>query len=180
MPSASRPRRSAFERAYTIVVLVKGFDGAVELIAGLVLLLAPDSTAEVLFSIADELAEGPSMLRQTLAQSVESAGGGVATAATPFAVFLLVHGVVKLVTVTALLRRAIAWYPWAMGALAVLLVAQLVDVVRSPAAGGWVLAAFDVAVLVLVAWEYRRLRRELRDERAAAEPARAPDPTGAR
>lgn len=176
MPAASGSRRSAFERVYTLVVAVKGLDGLVELIAGLALLLAPQSAAGLLFAIADELAEGSSSLRQTLAQSVASAGGGVAVGGdVPLALFLLVHGVVKLVTVTALLRRAIAWYPWAIGALAVLLAVQLVDVALHPRIGGVVLVAFDVAVLALVVWEYRRLRRE----RTAAA-AGLPDRTAAR
>lgn len=159
MQIRARPR-STFERAYSIVVAVKGVDGLVELLIGLVLLVAPRITGGLLTAVAGELAEGTSPLRDAAAASVASAAGGVVTGAAPLAVFLLVHGVVKLLTVYALLRRAIRWYPWALGALSVLLVLQLIDLVTAPAAGGVVLAVLDVVVIALVGWEYRRLRQE--------------------
>jgi uncharacterized membrane protein len=165
-----RAQRSAFERVYSVIVAIKGLDGVLELVAGLVLLLAPDVAAGAFTALADELAEGSSVLQQALAMSADAASGGVAAGALPLAVFLVIHGVVKLLTVTALLRRAVRWYPWAIGALVVLLVAQVVDVVASPGIGGVVLAVLDVAVLVLVVWEYRRLRRE---PAPALEPDRA-------
>jgi uncharacterized membrane protein len=156
----ARPPRSSFERAYSIVVAVKGVDGLVELLVGLVLLVAPRLTSGVLTEIATELAEGTSPLRAAAANSVASASGAAITGAAPLALFLLVHGVVKLLTVYALIRRAVRWYPWALGALSVLLAAQLVELVLSPAIGGVLLAVLDVVVIVLVALEHRRLRVE--------------------
>lgn len=175
----ARPPRSTFERIYSIIVTVKGFDGAVELVAGLILLVAPRLTGSGLTALATELAEGTSPLRDAAASSIAAAGGGLVTGAAPLAVFLLVHGIVKLLTVTALLRRAIRCYPWALAVLAVLLVVQLADLITAPAVGGAVLAVLDVVVIALVTWEYRRLRREravaseqevrpARTERAAA------------
>lgn len=154
--------RSLFERIYTLVVLVKGLDGTVELLAGLVLLVAPDAAADAVAVAASELAEGGSVLQRSLAHSVAKAGGGLTGGNVALAVFLLVHGVVKLLTVTALLRRAVHWYPWAIGALGVLLVAQVIDLVAKPGVGGVVLAVLDVVVIVLVVWEYRRLRADVR------------------
>lgn len=51
-------RRSAFEAAYSAVVAVKGFDGAVELVLGAVLLLIPSSVQGLLLALAGELGEG--------------------------------------------------------------------------------------------------------------------------
>lgn len=82
------------------------------------------------------------------------------TGTAPLAVVLLVHGLAKLLTVTALLRRAFRCSPRALAALSILLVAQLADLVTAPAVGGTVLAVLDVVVITLVTWEYRRLRRE--------------------
>jgi uncharacterized membrane protein len=158
---------SAFERWYSVVVAVKGLDGLVELLSGLVLLVAPRLTGGALEALAAELAEGTSPLRDAAARSIAAAGGGLVTGAAPLAVFLLVHGLVKLLTVYALLRRAIRWYPWALAALGVLLVVQLADLITAPAIGGGVLAVLDVLVLVLVSWEYRRLRAERIAEREA-------------
>lgn len=150
--------RSTFDRVYVVVVAVKGVDGLLELLIGLVLLVAPRLTGRALEATAAELAEGTSPLRDAAARSIAHAGNGVVTGAAPLALFLLVHGAVKLVTVSALVRRAIRWYPWALAALVVLFLVQVVDLVSAPAIGGGALAALDVAVIVLVAWEYRRLR----------------------
>lgn len=160
MPTRAGAPRSTFERVYSVVVAIKGFDGLVESVAGLILLVAPRLTGSVLESLAAELAEGTSPLRDAAARSIASAGGGLVTGAAPLALFLLVHGVVKLLTVYALLRRAIRWYPWALAALCVLFLVQLVDLITAPAIGGWVLVVLDVVVITLVAWEYERLRRE--------------------
>lgn len=167
-----RPPRSAFDRVYTIVVAIKGLDGLVEFVAGLVLLVAPRLTGSALESLATELAEGTSPLRQAAADSIASAGDGVITGAAPLALFLVIHGAVKLLTVYALLRRALRWYPWALLALAVLFLVQLVDLIAAPALGGWVLVGLDVVVLALVAWEYERLRKE---RRATTAPRRTGD-----
>jgi uncharacterized membrane protein len=168
MPPRLQERRSTFERVYSVVVAVKGLDGLVELVAGLILLVAPRLTGSALEALATELAEGTSPLRAAAARSIAAAGGGLVTGAAPLAVFLLVHGVVKLLTVSALLRRAIRWYPWALLALCALLVVQLVGVLSAPAVGGWVLVALDVVVITLVGWEYERLRREREEPHAAA------------
>jgi uncharacterized membrane protein len=161
-----RAPRSTFDRVYSVVVAVKGLDGLVELLAGLVLLVAPHITGHLLLSLATELGEGTSPLRAAAATSVASAAGGLVTGAVPLALFLLVHGVVKLLTVYALLRRAIRWYPWALGALAVLLIVQVVELFAGFSVGGVLLAALDVVVIVLVAFEYQRLRRDRVPQRA--------------
>jgi uncharacterized membrane protein len=160
MPTRARPRRSTFERVYSVVVAIKGLDGVVESTAGLVLLVAPRLTGSALEALATELAEGTSPLRDATARSIAAAGGGLVTGAAPLALFLLIHGAVKLLTVYALLRRAVRWYPWALLALVVLLVVQVVDLVTAPALGGWALLVLDVVVITLVAWEYQRLRRD--------------------
>jgi uncharacterized membrane protein len=160
MPTRAGAPRSTFERVYSVVVAIKGVDGLIESVAGLILLVAPRLTGSVLESLAAELAEGTSPLRDAAARSIAHAGGGLVTGAAPLALFLLVHGVVKLLTVYALLRRAIRWYPWALAALCVLFLVQLVDLITAPALGGWVLVGLDVVVITLVAWEYERLRRE--------------------
>ncbi|MBW4040727.1 MAG: DUF2127 domain-containing protein [Acidobacteria bacterium] len=160
MPTRAGAPRSLFERVYSVVVAVKGLDGLVETVAGLILLVAPRLTGSTLEALAAELAEGTSPLRDAAARSIAAAGGGLVTGAAPLALFLLVHGVVKLLTVYALLRRAIRWYPWALAVLCVLFLVQLVDLITAPAIGGWVLVGLDVVVITLVAWEYERLRRE--------------------
>ena len=158
MPHTAPPRRSAFERIYSVVVAIKGLDGLLEAVAGALLLVAPRSAGALLQTVAAELAEGATPLAHAAARSVSAAGHGAVTSAAPLALFFLVHGAVKLLTVVALLRRAVRWYPWAILALAVLLVVQVADVVRTPGVGGAALVALDVVVLAFVLVEYRHLR----------------------
>jgi uncharacterized membrane protein len=160
MPRRVGAPRSTFERIYSVVVAFKGLDGTIELLAGLILLVAPRLTGSALDALATELAEGTSPLRTAAAQSIAAADGGLVTGAAPLALFLLIHGAVKLLTVYALLRRAIRWYPWALLTLIVLFLVQLVDLITAPAIGGWVLVGLDVLVITVVAWEYERLRKE--------------------
>lgn len=176
----ARPPRSSLERVYSVVIAVKGFDGLVELGCGLILLVAPRLTGSALTALATELAEGTSPLRHAAAASIAAAGGGLVTGAAPLAVFLVVHGVVKLLTVSALLRRAIRWYPWALAALGVLLVVQLVDLVTAPAIGGGILAVLDVVVIGFVTWEYGRLRAEQAGPRDSDARPRRPKRVGGR
>ncbi len=150
--------RSTFERVYSVIVLIKGVDGLGELVLGLVLVFAPAGVSDLLASIAGELAEGTSQVRLALAHSVGSAGASVATGATAFAVFLIVHGAVKVATVYCLIRRAVRLYPLAILVLSALLIVQWIDALAQPSVGAWVLAGLDVLVLGLVTWEYHRLR----------------------
>lgn len=159
--SSGRPGAGAFERVYSLIVVFKGVDGLLELVAGIVLLVAPTAAGDVLTAIATELAEGSSPVRQAAARSIGSASGAASTA---LAVFFLVHGVVKLVTVYCLLRRAVRWYPWALAALIALLILQLVDLITAPGVGAVLLSVLDVLVIALVAWEYHRLRRVMSRE----------------
>ncbi|WP_375407586.1 DUF2127 domain-containing protein [uncultured Amnibacterium sp.] len=160
MLNRARPARSTFEHGYAVVIAITGFDGLIEFVAGLILLVAPRLTGSALEALAAELAEGTPPLRDAAASSIAAADGGLVTGTAPLAVFLLVHGLAKLLTVTALLRRAIRCSPRALTALSVLLVVQLADLDAAPAVGGTVLAVLDVVVITLVTWEYRRLRRE--------------------
>jgi uncharacterized membrane protein len=162
MRARTPTRAGAFERGYSVVVALKGLDGFVELLAGLLLIGAPDLTGDLLLVIAAELGEGTSPLREAASRSITSAGTGLTGDALPLGAFLLVHGVVKLLTVWALLRRALRWYPWAIAAVAVLLGVQVAGLVPAPTAGGLTLVVLDVAVLVLVVAEFVRLRRERR------------------
>jgi uncharacterized membrane protein len=173
MHPRARTPRSTFDRIYSVAVAFKGVDGTVELLAGLVLLVAPRLTGSALYALAAELAEGTSPLRDAAAHSIAAAGGGLVTGAAPLAVFLLIHGAVKLLTVYALLRRMIRWYPWALLALVVLFLVQLVDLITAPAVGGWVLVGLDVLVITLVGWEYERLRKERAASIAAARARRS-------
>jgi uncharacterized membrane protein len=164
-----RSRRSLFERVYGVTVALKGLDGAIEFIAGLLLLIAPDAIRWGLRGGAAEAKEQLTPLRAFVADELLQADRIVAAGVAVLAVVLLVHGVVKLVTVYCLLRRILAAYPWAVLALVALLVWQAVVFAMDATTGSAVLVALDVVVLAVVSREWRLLVVERRRSQAIAE-----------
>lgn len=162
-------RHGLFERVYGVTVALKGFDGAVELIAGLLLLVAPGAIRWGLQGGAAEAKEQLTPLRGFVAAELLQADRLVAAGVGVLAIALLVHGVVKLVTVYCLLRRIVVAYPWAVLALVVLLVWQTVVFAGDRTVGSAVLAVLDVVVLVVVAREWRLLAAERRSRNSAEE-----------
>ena len=83
------------------------------------------------------------------------------------ALYLLVHGLVKVVLVWAVLRDRLWAYPWMIGFLVLFIGYQLYAMVVHFTWGLLLLTLLDVLVVWLTVREYRRLRRE-RDVRESA------------
>lgn len=73
--------------------------------------------------------------------------------------YLLVHGLIKLVLVVALLRKAVRWYPAAITALGLFVLFELVRGAQTHSLLLPVLTALDIAIIVVVIKEYREIRR---------------------
>jgi uncharacterized membrane protein len=148
--------RSMTERLFRIAVMLKGLDGASQLIGGIVLLLIPPAviTGLVHVIVARDLVP-VGMFAHDLQVAAEHLGS-----ARNFAVvYLLLHGVVKLVLVYALLREVRPMYPVAAGVLALFIVYELVRAANTHSIALVVFAALDIVIVVLVLREYVLLRR---------------------
>lgn len=156
---ALRPR-ARVERLFRLAMLVKGIDGAAELIGAVALLLVSGGLVHRL--VADVLARdllGPpdgSLARHFVAGTAEFASGNRTFAI----VYLVLHGVLKLVLVAALLRRWMPAYPVAVVVLGLFVVYEVYRAWHTGSVLLPFLAALDVAIIVLVLREYRVLRRE--------------------
>jgi uncharacterized membrane protein len=154
----SNDRRTA--RLFMAAMLVKGIDGAAELIVATALLLVSAATVHRL--VADVLArdllgsaDGP------LARHVATVTDAFATGNRTFAVvYLGLHGVVKLALVVALLRKWIPAYPVAIAVLSAFVVYEVYRATQTGSLLLPVLAALDVAIIVVIVREYRILRRD--------------------
>lgn len=162
LPSAAvaQPGARLADRWFQIALLVKGIDGAAELIGALTLLLVSDATVQRL--VADVLSRdllGPpdgSLARHFVSGTAEFASGS----RTFVVIYLGLHGVVKLALVAALLRK---WLPAYLVALVVFGAFVVYELYRATRNGSLLLpflAAVDGAVIVMIVLEYRRLRRE--------------------
>lgn len=150
------------ERWFDLVFLVgfalKAIDGFVELVLGVPLLFLRPAQVDAVARMvtAGELREDPDDL---VAHLVRHGATTLSADATVFAaVYLIVHGLVKLGIVAAIFRGSRRLYPWAIAALSAFVVWQASEFVLHPGVGLALLTVFDVAIVVLTVREWRHHR----------------------
>ena len=167
MQAESRFRQGdVLDRAFLVGIVLKGLDGLLEVVGGLLLLLvSPATIADVARALTQhELSEDP---HDFLATHLLHATGTLTGSALTFgAVYLLSHGLVKIVLVAALLRNQLWAYPALIVFLIVFIVYQLYRMTYAPSVGLAGLTVFDAIVTWLTIREYQR-QRALRRKPAA-------------
>ncbi len=153
------PTGGRTERLFRAALVAKAVDGAAEAAAALVLGLVPAATVHVLVAavLARDLLGPPddSLSRHLLTLSDQFAAGSRTFAV----VYLGLHGAVKLALVAALWRRWLPAYPVAAAVLGAFVAYELHRATRTGSVLLPVLAAVDVAIVVVVVREYLLLRR---------------------
>jgi uncharacterized membrane protein len=150
---------SALDRTFKISISLKGLDGVLEIIGGLVLLfVAPATLHSWARSLtAHELAQDP---HDYVAIHLMHSASQLSRSTTLFgAAYLLSHGIAKVVLVVALLRNQLWAYPWLIALLAVFIIYQLYRLSQRFSIGLTLLTLFDAFVLTLTILEYRRRRK---------------------
>lgn len=150
---------SLLDRAFAVGIVLKGLDGVLELVGGVLLLFVSPATINRLVAALTEheLSEDP---RDFIASRLLHAAHGLTGHAVLFgAVYLLAHGLVKVVLVVALLRNQLWAYPWMIAFLLAFIGYQLYRIVLHPTAGLIALTVFDAIVVWLTYREYRKQRR---------------------
>jgi uncharacterized membrane protein len=166
-PRSQAPRRGSgsyfhphswFDRIFEIGIIAKGLDGVLELVGGLLLLLVtPDKIHRLVAAVTQgELSEDPHDL---VARYLLHTSAGLTGPAITFgALYLLLHGVVKVVLVVALLRNKLWAYPWMIAVLLTFIGYQLYRIVLAPSPGLIALTVFD-AVITALTWREWRIQR---------------------
>jgi uncharacterized membrane protein len=150
----------ALDRTFKVSISLKGIDGVLEIIGGLVLLfIAPATLQHWARSLtAHELAQDP---HDFIANHLLHSASQLSRSTTLFgAVYLLSHGIAKVVLVVALLRNQLWAYPWMIALLGAFIVYQLYRLSYGFSVGLTLLTLFDGFVLWLTVLEYRRRRDE--------------------
>lgn len=150
--------RTLLDKTYEIGLFIKGFDGAVELLGGLLLLLVPaHAVLRLTHALVDtELSSDP---HSFVATHILHMGTELAKGHNAFAIlFLLTHGAVKVALVVALLRQKLWAYPWALVALTAFLVYQVYLLVTKPTFGMAFLTVLDVIIIWLVQREWQKVK----------------------
>jgi uncharacterized membrane protein len=157
-----RPK-DRLDRLFVIGIIGKGLNGLAELVGGLLLLfVTPDSIHHVVAVLTrGELSEDPNDL---VARYLLHTADGLTGSAVIFgAVYLLVHGAVKIGLVIALLLNKLWAYPCMIIVLLIFIGYQLYRIVLQPSVGLVVLTVFDALIVMLTWREYRRQRRIPKD-----------------
>jgi uncharacterized membrane protein len=153
------------DRMFAIAVAIKGIDGGLQFIGALVLMVIPPT---LISGVANQI-----VTRDLLGDPNGTLSTHLAKAANEFAngstrwfaiVYLLAHGVIKLVLVWALLKKVLWMFPVAVVVLAGFVVYEVWRAVHTHSIALPIFAAIDVVIIVLILREFRKLRRE----RAAA------------
>jgi uncharacterized membrane protein len=154
------------DRAFAVGIILKGLDGVLEVVGGLLLLVvSPVSIDQLARALTQhELSEDP---HDFLATHLLHAAGSLSGSSLRFgAAYLLLHGVVKVLLVTALLRDKIWAYPWMIAFLIVFIVYQVYRMTFAFSIGLLGLTIFDLVVVWLTYREYAK-QRAARVPRAA-------------
>jgi uncharacterized membrane protein len=147
------------DRVFLWFVVIKGVDGLLELVGGTALLVIGPSALGTLarWALGQVLAADPD---NALAQSFQPGVAHLTGATTVFAgVYLLVHGIVKVVLWWAVARRRYGLYPWMIAVLCLFIGYQVYELSASWSWGLAALTVFDVVIVWLTVIEYRRHRR---------------------
>lgn len=157
-PPPPPPVRSKIHIAFEIGVILKGINGLLELIGGIVLLWMGPATLQnfVARLTENEITEDP---HDFIATHLRAAVAPLTANAKTFAaIYLLAHGVIKALLVWGLLRDELWAFPTGIAVFGAFGVYQMYRYAIAPS--GWLLAltVLDVAVILLTWAEWRRVK----------------------
>ena len=148
-------KTASLHRLFQLAVVVKGIDGVLELLGGVLLLLVgPAALHRLVVVLArHELADDPDdwvvMTLRHLAESFSVETRHFASA------YLIGHGILKIFLAVTLLRERLWAFPTALSVLAIFVAYQLHRFVRTHSIVLLALTVVDLVVMVLIWREYR-------------------------
>ena len=146
------------DRVFDVSITLKGLDGVLEVIGGLLLLfLTPHRlNAIVAFLTQHELSQDPKDFIAT--HLLFYAQRYTASTALFLAAYLFSHGIIKIVLVVALLQQRLWAYPLAIVVLGAFIVYQIYRLALQLSLGLLALTLFDIFIVGLTVLEYRKQR----------------------
>jgi uncharacterized membrane protein len=150
-------RRDLLDKTFDVTLILKGLDGLLELVGGILLLAVSPETINRFahWATQHELSEDP---HDFIANHLLKITANLHKTQLFGAVYLLTHGLVKLVIVIGLLRREHWAYYVAFVFLGGFVIYQIYRMTFDPSVGLALLTAFDLLIIYLTWREYRRMR----------------------
>ena len=145
---------AVLEKSFKLTLVVKGVDGVLQMLGGVLLYFLKPGTMHhaVVWLTQRELSEDPSDWLALHLLSVTQRLGDVKMFG---AVYLCMHGLLKIILASSLLQGALWAYPVMIGYGLFFMVYQLYRYSMSHAFGWFLLTVFDACVVWLTWHEYR-------------------------
>lgn len=151
--------KNLFDKVFEGGIILKGIDGALELLGGLLVLFISPATLHtfVAFITQRELLEDP---HDKIANTLMHATNHYASGGRTFlVVYLWIHAAIKLIAVFGILKNKLWAYPFSLCTLGALTLYQLYDIVFVKfSVGMLLLTVLDVLILGLIWREYGTIR----------------------
>jgi len=164
---AAKPLSPALDTTFKVGLVLKGLDGVLEVAGGILLLfLSPQAIQHLARALtAHELSEDPHDL---IARSLLHTTAHLSHGTTVFgAIYLLSHGIAKIVLVALVLKDKLWAYPWLIGLLLAFIAYQLYRITAVHFSIGLALLTVFDAFLVWLTWREYRSKRAHQQARAA-------------
>jgi uncharacterized membrane protein len=151
----------SLHRVFQVAVVVKGIDGLLEAIGGVLLLLVSPTALNLLVVVLTqhELAEEPDdwlvMMLRHIAETFSVETRHFASA------YLIGHGILKIFLAASLLRERLWAFPLALAVLTIFVAYQLHRFGRTHSTVLLALTVLDVVVMVLILREYRSRKKSV-------------------
>jgi uncharacterized membrane protein len=169
---AAKPLSRALDTTFKVGLVLKGLDGILEVAGGILLLfLSPQAIQHLVRALtAHELSEDPHDL---IARYLLHTTAHLSHGTTLFgAIYLLSHGIAKIVLVALVLKDKLWAYPWLIGLLLAFIAYQLYRITAVHFSIGLTLLTVFDAFLVWLTWrEYRSKRAQQQARAAVAAPS---------
>ena len=156
-PGSPPQRRDALDTTFDVALILKGLDGLLELVGGVLLLvISPAAINDLAQRLTQhELSQDPN---DFIAHHLLRLTGNLHQTQFFGALYLLTHGVVKIVIVIGLMRREHWAYPVAFAFLGGFVIYQLYRLTYDPSLGLGLLTLFDIFIIWLTWREFQRTR----------------------
>lgn len=150
---------SLLDRTFEVGIILKGLNGLLELIGGLLLLfVSPEVINQAALMLTrDELSENP---HDYVATHILNTAHGLSGTGLLFgALYLLSHGIVKIVLVVAVLKNKLWAYPAIMVFLLIFIAYQIYRIVLDHSLAITALTIFDIFIVWLTWREYQEQKK---------------------
>ncbi len=151
--------QQTLHRLFEVGITIKGIDGVLEILGGALFLFVHPRTLNsiVIFLTAHELSEDHrDVIAIWLRRAVENLSSDTKLFAS---VYLLIHGLIKVLLVAGLLRGMLWAFPTALGVLGAFILYQLYRFTHTHSLALLAFTVIDIAIVFLVWREYEARRR---------------------